>query len=162
MLDSDGTYPPEAIPRFLRTLQSGYDVVMGSRFLGSVEEGALTPLNRIGNIFLTGFARLLYWVPVTDVCTGMWGFTEEFLRRFVSTANGFDLEADIFASACDGVTRIAEVPITYRQRIGKPKLVPIRTGLAIAWRLLTKRVQRTGGPLPKGVREERSLTEVTP
>ncbi len=156
MLDSDGTYPPEAIPRFVNALEKGYDVVMGSRFLGRIEEGALTLLNRIGNIFLTGFARFLYRVPVTDVCTGMWGFAEKFLRQFASTADGFDLEADIFASACEDGTRLAEVPITYRRRIGTPKLVPIRTGLLIAKRLLLRWLRRAE-PLRKRVRRRLRL-----
>ncbi len=156
MLDSDGTYPPEAIPRFVGALQTGYDVVMGSRFLGRIEEGALTVLNRIGNLFLTAFARFLYRVPVTDVCTGMWGFTEKFLKQFASTADGFDLEADIFASACENGTRLAEVPITYRRRIGTPKLVPIRAGLLIAKRLLLRWLRRAE-PLRKRVRRRLRL-----
>ncbi len=138
MLDSDGTYPPEAIPSFVNALDEGYDVVMGSRFQGLIETGALTALNRLGNRFLTRFAGFLFRAPVTDVCTGMWGLSERFLRRFASTANGFDLEADIFASACNEVSRLTEVPISYARRIGTPKLVPIRTGLQIAWRLFLR------------------------
>ncbi|MEE9196825.1 MAG: glycosyltransferase family 2 protein [bacterium] len=142
MLDSDGTYPPEAIPSFVNALDEGYDVVMGSRFQGLIETGALTDLNRFGNRALTRFASFLFRAPVTDVCTGMWGLSERFLRRFVSTANGFDLEADIFASACNEVSRMTEVPISYARRIGTPKLVPIRTGLQIAWRLLLRWMRR--------------------
>ena len=142
MLDSDGTYPPEAIPSFVNALDKGYDVVMGSRFRGLIETGALTNLNRLGNRFLTRFASFLFRAPVTDVCTGMWGLSERFLRRFASTANGFDLEADIFASACNEVSRMIEVPISYARRIGTPKLVPIRTGLQIALRLLLRWIRR--------------------
>ncbi len=142
MLDSDGTYPPEAIPSFVNALNAGYDVVMGSRFQGLIETGALTDLNRLGNRFLTRFAGFLFRAPVTDVCTGMWGLSERFLRRFAPTANGFDLEADIFASACNDVSRMTEVPIHYSRRIGTAKLVPIRTGLQIAWRLLLRWLRR--------------------
>ena len=149
MLDSDGTYPPETIPSFVNALDAGYDVVMGSRFRGRIETGALTDLNRLGNRVLTGFASFLFRAPVTDVCTGMWGLSERFLRRFASTANGFDLEADIFASACSEVDRMTEVPIRYSRRIGTPKLVPLRTGLQIAWRLLLRWLRR----------EETRLTE---
>lgn len=156
MLDSDGTYPPEAIPDFLHALRAGNDVVMGSRFRGEIETGALTPLNRIGNFALTALARFLYGIPVTDVCTGMWGFREGFLRRFASTATGFDLEADIFASACQAKERMAEVPIRYSRRIGLPKLVPLRTGLRIAWRLLLRWIRESELGLPASLPAEDS------
>ncbi len=148
MLDSDGTYPPESIPDFVTALESGYEVVLGSRFLGNIEKDAISDLNRIGNLLLTTLARFLYRVPVSDVCTGMWGFRGSFLRRLGLSARhlrlsarGFDLEANMFASACLMNVRFGEIPIGYSRRIGEPKLVPIRTGLLIAWRLLLKWLQ---------------------
>jgi len=142
MLDSDGTYSPESIPRLVGAMESGSDIVMGSRFLGRIEDGALSALNRMGNRLLTAFARFLYRVPVSDVCTGMWGFTAESLSRLGLAATGFDLEADIFARACQARRRITQVPIDYGRRVGEPKMVPIRAGLRIAWRLLRDMVSR--------------------
>ncbi len=156
MLDSDGTYPPEAIPEFVNAMESGHEVVMGSRFLGSIEMGAITTLNLLGNRLLTSLARFLFKVPVTDVCTGMWGLTEGFLRRFAATANGFDLEADMFASASQALDSLIEIPISYARRIGTPKLTPIRTGLQIAWKLLTRWL-RQGDGSPKSDRPESAL-----
>lgn len=148
MLDSDNTYPPESIPSLVSALDAGHDVVMGSRFLGRIEDGAISNLNRLGNRLLSALARFLYRFPVTDVCTGMWGFDGAFLRRLVLVARGFDLEADIFASACRMNARVAEVPITYRRRIGTPKMVPARTGFLIAWRLLTRSIPIPGDRVP--------------
>lgn len=142
MLDADGTYAPEAIVDVVTALKDGHEVVMGSRFLGTLEPGALTKLNRVGNRILTALARLLYAAPISDLCTGMWGFTESFLRRMVLTANGFDLEADIFTSACELSAQLAEVPVGYGQRIGEPKLVPVRSGLLIALRLIVNWLNR--------------------
>jgi dolichol-phosphate hexosyltransferase len=122
MLDADGTYPPEAIPEFVEALASGNDVVLGSRFRGGMEEGAMTPLNAIGNRLLSTLARLLYDVSVTDVCTGMWGFTPEALCHIPLEAIGFDLEADLFGSACLSGARIHELPVDYAVRIGPAKL----------------------------------------
>ena len=142
MLDADGSYPPEDIPGFVEALESGSDVVVGSRFRGRVEDGAMTSLNRLGNELLNGLARVLYRVPVSDVCTGMWAFREDCVREFGLAANSFDLEADLFASACEVGARMRELPVDYSRRIGDPKLVPLRTGLLIAWRLLTRRLNR--------------------
>ncbi len=142
MLDADGTYPADAIPRFVEALESGEEVVLGSRLGGSIADGAISDLNRLGNRLLSALASLLYRVPVTDVCTGMWGFREDALQRFGLVAEGFDLEADLFASACERGIRMRELPIFYDRRIGEPKLVPLRTGLSIAWRLLMRRLNR--------------------
>jgi dolichol-phosphate mannosyltransferase len=143
MLDADGSYPPERIPDFVETLESGSaDVVSGSRLLGDVEDGAITSFNLLGNRLLSRLATFLFGVPVSDVCTGMWGFREESLRHFGLAATGFDLEADVFASACEVGARLKEVPIEYSRRIGEAKLIPFRTGLLIAWRLLMKRLNR--------------------
>ncbi len=144
MLDADGTYPVEDIPLIVDALRAGNDVVMGSRLLGHIVGGAMTGLNIWGNRLLSLFARVLFGIPVTDVCTGMWGFSEEFLQRCDLQARGFELEAEIFASASLLRARITEVPIEYRVRHGEPKMVPIRTGAEIAWCLLRNRFRALG------------------
>jgi len=140
MLDADGTYPPEQIPEFVEALESGCDVVAGSRLRGRVEDGALTSLNRLGNEVLSGFARFLFGFPISDVCTGMWAFREDAVQHFRLAAESFDLEADIFASACEVGAQMKELPVDYACRIGEAKLIPLRTGLLIAWRLLMRRL----------------------
>jgi len=150
MLDADGTYPPEQIPEFVETLESGCDVVAGSRLRGRVEDGALTPLNRLGNRALSGLARFLFGFPISDVCTGMWAFREEALQHFRLAAESFDLEADIFASACEVGAHMKELPVDYACRIGEAKLIPLRTGLLIAWRLLMRRLNQRDTPGPQG------------
>jgi len=144
MLDADGSYPPEEIPKFLEALESGSDVVVGSRFLGHMDDGAISSLNRVGNRLLSRLAGLLFGLPVSDVCTGMWAFREDCLRRFGLGANAFDLEADLFAASCEVGARLKELPIDYACRIGEPKLVPLRTGLLIAWRLIARRLNQPG------------------
>ncbi len=141
MVDADGTYPVEAIPMLVDALRTGHDVVLGSRLLGHIDPGAMTGLNRFGNGMLSLFARVLFDFPVTDVCTGMWGFSHEFLRRCDLQAKGFELEAEIFASAALLGAPMTEVPIDYHVRRGKPKMIPLRTGVQVAWCLLQKRFQ---------------------
>src|SRR2546428_1691585 len=142
MLDADGTYPADAIPRFVEALESGEEVVLGSRLGGSIADGAISDLNRLGNRLPSALASLLYRVPRTDVCTGMWGVREDALQRLGLAAEGFELEAELFAAACERGIRMRGLPIFYDRRIGEPKLVPLRTGLSIAWRLLMRRLNR--------------------
>jgi dolichol-phosphate mannosyltransferase len=140
ILDSDATYPPAAIPTFAETLRQGAPVVLGSRFRGKIEDGAMTRANRIGNRLLSLFATFLYRTPVSDVCSGMWGFRTEVLKSLEISADGFDMEANLFAQCALRSIPILEVPIPYYRRIGTAKL-RVRTGLRIAWALFMDRIR---------------------
>src|SRR5207253_498084 len=122
LLDSDGTYPPEAIPELVAALKEESPVVLGSRLRGSIDEGAMSGLNYAGNVLLSRFASVLFATPISDVCSGMWAFVSDRLKTLGLTANGFDLEADIFAECALRGIPIHEIPIRYDRRIGEPKL----------------------------------------
>jgi dolichol-phosphate mannosyltransferase len=144
ILDSDATYPPAFIPLFAQTLRQGAPVVLGSRLKGKIEDGAMSAANQLGNHILSLFASLLYHRPVSDVCSGMWGFRTEVLQSLRITADGFDMEANLFAECVRRGIPIVEVPIPYYRRIGTAKL-RIRTGLRIAWALLLDRLRTPPG-----------------
>ena len=140
MLDADSTYPAKAIPAFVGLLDEGYDVVMGSRFLGHIEEGAMKKVNRLGNHGLSWLATILYGRRCTDVCTGMWAFRRETMRNLGLTSTHFEIEAEMFARAAKAGLRIAEVPITYGRREGVTKLGSIGDGVRIGAALVRYRV----------------------
>ncbi len=138
-LDSDGTYPPEVIPHFVEQLRAGSRVVVGSRLRGSIEDGAMSHTNYLGNHLLSRFASILFRFPISDVCSGMWGLDSELLKSFDLQADGFELEAEIFAECALRGIPITEIPIPYHRRIGEPKL-QVREGIRIALTLLRKRL----------------------
>jgi len=88
LLDSDGTYPPEVIPDIVGKLGAGSPVVIGSRLRGSINDGAMSMANRIGNRMLSWLASFLFATPISDVCSGMWGFVSDRLRTLGLTATG--------------------------------------------------------------------------
>src|SRR5438132_6850845 len=92
LLDSDGTYPPEVIPDMVGKLEAGSPVVIGSRLRGSINDGAMSMANLVGNRMLSWLASFLFATPISDVCSGMWGFVSERLRTLGLTATGFELE----------------------------------------------------------------------
>lgn len=145
MLDADGTYPPRHIIDFVKTLGSGADVVMGSRFLGEIADGAMTGLNHFGNIVLSDVASLLYQHQCTDLCTGMWGFTAQALRTLELDSRHFELEAELFAESLKKGLKVEEIAITYLPRRGETKLVPLKAGFAIFSKLLERRFWSADG-----------------
>src|SRR3989344_4300936 len=45
--DADGQYPAIYIPKLIKEIENGYDLVLGNRFLGGIEEMPL--MKRLGN-----------------------------------------------------------------------------------------------------------------
>ena len=140
MLDADSTYPARAIPAFVAALEEGYDVVMGSRFLGKIDPEAMKGLNRVGNHGLSFLASALYGRRCTDVCTGMWAFRRETMRQLHLTSTHFEIEAEMFARAARADLRICELPIRYGRREGQTKLGSVTDGLRIGWALVRFRL----------------------
>ena len=144
MIDGDNTYPPEKIVDFLDLLKN-YDIVLGSRLRGNIADGAMPKINVFGNFALTLIARVLYRKKVTDVCTGFWGFRGEAINSMELVAQGFEIEADMFAECARHDFSIAELPIDYSKREDRPKLSSINDGLRIGLFLFKKRYRNGRG-----------------
>jgi len=139
MLDADYTYPATYIPRMLELLQEGYDVVLGSRLKGQLEDGAMSRLNLVGNHLLALLANVLYGTRISDPCTGYWGFSREVIKSLELDATGFELEANMFVEIAKKAYRVAEIPILYRRRPSPAKLGSLKDGFRIGRTLIRKR-----------------------
>ncbi len=137
MLDSDSSYLPEEIPLFIEKLKT-CEVVVGSRFKGRIEPGAMRLSNYFGNILLSHLACAIYGVPVTDLCSGFWAFRRPAIKKMEITAPHFTLEANFYIECAKKRLVLGEVPITYSRRIGRSKL-QISDGLLIGAYLVRTR-----------------------
>ncbi len=143
MLDADDTYNPGEILRMLPPLEKGEaDVIMGSRLNGSISKGAMSRLNFIGNVALTRTANVLFpnGHKVSDVCTGMWGFTDEVIHALDLESPSFDVEAEMYAKCVKSGFTVSEVNITYGKRTNANKLSSLKDGAKIWFRLLKERI----------------------
>jgi dolichol-phosphate mannosyltransferase len=148
MLDADGTYAEDAIPRVVARLAfGGADVVMGRRV---PQRGAMSRVHEAGNSLLSVGASVLYGRACPDLCTGLWGFRAEAFRRLDLQAKGFELEADLFAQSSRLGLRMQQVRTDYLPRHGRAKLSGGPDGLRIGWWLLRSRFRsarpRHAGP----------------
>jgi len=159
VVDGDNTYPISLATDMVRLLQTN-DVVIGSRLKGFIEPGAMTRLNVLGNTLLTLLARALFGINVTDVCTGLWGFRGDAIRRLELEAKGFDIEADMYSECARKGLRIAEIVIHYRARADKAKLSSLRDGLKIGAFLCRKRLMAmTSNPAPNAHSERAGMAD---
>ncbi|MBI5227937.1 glycosyltransferase [Candidatus Micrarchaeota archaeon] len=121
MIDVDLTYPVEDFPKIIILLNE-YDVVMGSRFRGKMEEGAMSFTNNFGNRIISLCASTLFLKWVSDVCTGMWGFRKRAYKNIEITSQTFELECNMFAQSVKKGFKVAEFPINYSKRGGTSKV----------------------------------------
>jgi glycosyltransferase involved in cell wall biosynthesis len=131
MIDADLTYDFEEIPRFVRALDEGAELVMGNR-MQAVQPGAMSVLSRIGNPLLSGFLNLLFRTPVGDAHCGMRAVRRDVLPRLALQATGMELASEMVIRASRSGLDIRELPIALHPREGESKLSPFRDG----WRHL--------------------------
>ena len=133
LADSDGTYDFDEIPRFIGELKKGYDFVIGNRFKGNIEKGAMPWINRyIGNPALSATLRLFFKTKIHDAHCGMRAITKEALEKLGLRTMGMEFASEMIMKAVKYKLKIKELPISYRKRIGDSKLEAIVDG----WRHL--------------------------
>lgn len=132
-IDGDATYDPLEMVTLLRPLLDGSaDMVVGSRFLGKMETGAISGINTIGNHLFNFLVNTLNREALSDTQSGYRAMTHAALQQLALKAEGFEIETEITLQALQRGIRIREVPITYRERQGTPtKLRALKDGLRI-------------------------------
>lgn len=131
MGDSDNTYDFYDIPKFLKPLKGGDDFVMGSRFKGKMNRGAMTWTHRyIGNPILSGMTRLFFHTSLSDIHCGMRAFTRAAYEKMKLSTVGMEFATEMVVAALTNNLKISEVPISYYERKGVSKLHPLYD----AWR----------------------------
>lgn len=139
MLDPDGTYHPEEIPKFLKKLEHA-DVVIGDRLRGAMDPDAMTRTNYFGNHVLTWIAVALYGVPMNDLCSGYWGFSKQAVSMLKLNSMRFEIEAEMYTSCSAEDLNMSHIAIRYSKRLGEAKLGSIKDGWNIFRKLLVRRI----------------------
>lgn len=135
MGDADGSYDFMTLGPFLVALEDGADLVMGDRFAGGIEEGAMPWLHRrLGNPVLSQIGRWFFSVKVHDFHCGLRAFRRDRIVALNLGATGMEFASEMVARAAMEHYRIDEVSTVLRQdrRSHPPHLRTWRDG----WRHL--------------------------
>jgi glycosyltransferase involved in cell wall biosynthesis len=123
MGDADDTYPLAELPQFVDRLEDGDDLVIGSRFKGTIHGDAMPFLNRfVGNPALTGMLNVLFGVKVSDAHCGMRALRHEALPVLDLHSTGMEFASEMVFKAYRRGLTVSEVPIDYYPRVGESKL----------------------------------------
>lgn len=159
MIDADGSMNVDEISNFVQALESGADVVRGSRYMTGGGSEDLTAFRSFGNKSLTGLANILFKVDWTDLAYGYAAFRKSALEqmdvfyydskvggiplsRGMSYGQGFEIESLIFCRSARRGLRVIEIPSTEAARWnGSSNLKAIPDGFRALSAILVERAR---------------------
>ncbi|MBV9098334.1 MAG: glycosyltransferase family 2 protein [Frankiaceae bacterium] len=115
MGDADASYDFGNLDPFVEALRGGADLVMGNRFRGGIEPGAMPPLHRyLGNPVLSYAGRLLFRTHIGDFHCGLRAFRRDRALALNLHTTGMEFASELVVKATLSRQRIVEVPTTLR------------------------------------------------
>lgn len=131
--DADNTYDFHEIPLLIAELEKGSDLVVGSRFRGTIKNGAMTPLHRyVGNPLLTSVLNRVFHTSFSDTHSGFRAIRADRVKSLHLQSSGMEFASEMLINASREGLKISEVPISYYPRLTPSKLASWSDG----WRHL--------------------------
>jgi glycosyltransferase involved in cell wall biosynthesis len=125
MGDSDLSYNFHEAPKFVKELIKGADVVIGNRFVGGIEPGAMPWHHKfIGNPILSFIGRRFFQIPISDFHCGLRAVR---LSKYIDaspTTTGMEFATEMIARLANIEAKFVEIPTRLRKdgRNRKPHL----------------------------------------
>jgi glycosyltransferase involved in cell wall biosynthesis len=121
MGDADLTYDFREITPFMEKFKDGCEFIIGSRFNGTIEKGAMPPLHQYFGIPLTTWIlNLIYRSKLSDIHCGMRGITHEAFCRINLQSQSWEYASEMVLKAVRLNLKVTEVPVKfYKDREGR-------------------------------------------
>ena len=119
--DADCTYDFRHLKPFVDAYASGYEFVMGSRFRGSIEPGAMPVSHRyFGTPLTTWFLNVIFGTQYSDIHCGMRGISKNAFQAMDLRSCGWEYASEMVIKAKQMGIPTTEVPINFlRDRNGR-------------------------------------------
>ncbi len=114
MGDADCTYDFRQLAPFVEKLREGYEYVMGSRWQGSIEKGAMPFLHQyLGTPVTTWILNLLYRSSFSDIHCGMRAISKDALARMSLQSQSWEYASEMVLKSVRMELRTTEVPVRF-------------------------------------------------
>ncbi len=137
IIDADGQYSADQIPDLLKPILEGKaDLVLGSRFMGSIAH--MPRLKKLGNKIITLIVRNLMNIDITDAQTGFRAMRREVVEQIILSGDYTYTQEMIIRASAEGFY-IIDVPVNfYERKHGKSRLIrdPAEYGLNTSMTML--------------------------
>lgn len=116
MGDCDGSYDFSNLDLLLQKLREGYSLVVGNRYLGGIEKGAMPFLHRyVGVPILSLLGRWRYKVKVGDFHCGLRGFDRKKALALGLSCSGMEFATELIGRFARAGEPVCEVPTVLRR-----------------------------------------------
>jgi len=121
MGDADLTYDVRHIEGFIEKFNQGYEFILGSRFKGNIEKGAMPLLHRYFGTPLTTFIlNKMFGCHFSDIHCGLRGVTDDALKRMQLQSQSWQYASEMVIKAMHLELKTSEVPVIfYKDRQGR-------------------------------------------
>lgn len=118
LVDGDDTYPADAASEMMKVvLDQKVDMLVGDRLSNKTyEEENKRPFHNFGNDLVRKLINKFFKSDLHDILSGYRIFSYRFVKNYSSLISGFELETDLSIYCLNYDFRVAQVPITYRDR----------------------------------------------
>jgi len=127
MGDSDMSYDFNNLEKFLEKLRAGYDLVMGNRYKGGIQKGAMKLSHKyIGVPILSFLGRLASGAKINDFHCGLRGFNTKTAQELNFQSEGMEFATEMIFKFAKFKKKIIEIP-TILRKDGRDKIAHLRT-----------------------------------
>jgi glycosyltransferase involved in cell wall biosynthesis len=127
MGDADDSYELDNLESFIEKLDEGFDLVIGNRFKGGIEKGAMPWLHRyVGNPILSFIGRVLFKIEIYDFHCGLRAFNRISILKLNLNTQGMEFASEMIVKAALNNLKITEVPTVLRKD-GRTRRSHLRT-----------------------------------
>lgn len=139
----DGNSLPEKIPELIAKISEGYDLVVGSRYIGNAVSYDDDPITKIGNRIFTWLVNLVFRSKYTDTLIGYRIFRKDSFQQLGIDSMGLGWAIQLPIRFAKLGFKYAEIPADEPKRIGgQRKMRPFKHGLEFLMILLKEAVTR--------------------
>ena len=132
MVDADDSYNILEIMPIIRELKNGYDLVIGNRYKGKIEKGAIKFSHRyVGTPIISWLIRKKCGAKIYDANCGLRGYDKEKIINLNCVSEGMEYATEMIIKSKQANLKIKEIPINFYKdkRMGKSHLKTIKDGV---------------------------------
>lgn len=133
LLDADAQHNPSEIPKAIKPILDGFDLVIGSREL---QKNNIPAYRRIGQKILLYSTHLLSGKKLSDTESGFRVFSKKAINVLELKENGMAVSAETIAEAEEKGLKVTEVPISITYTKDGSTLNPVAHGMEVFTRII--------------------------
>ncbi len=132
--DADLTYDFSNISTFYLKLKEGYEFVVGNRFKGNMEKGAMPKSHQyFGSPITSFFLNLVFNTKVKDIHCGMRGITLNALKKINLVSESWQYASEMIIKAKQLGIKTTEIPINFYKDVDGRESNLKRIGFWAPW-----------------------------